>query len=273
MESLITFMKQVTVLLLVAYVVFISVLSVFQSKLVYMPFKDLVVTPEVLPLEYESIYFKADDGTRLHSWYIPKKDAKTTLLFLHGNAGNISHRLDSIEIFHNLNINVFIFDYRGYGNSDGKANEQNTYDDAKTAWDYLLKHKKIKPEDIIIFGRSIGGTIAAELATRVKAKGVILESTFTDIKELAGDMYPFIPKQLIKFNYGVTQHLKNINSPTLIIHSEDDEVVAFKYGQKIYEDAKEPKTFVRINGDHDHGFMESEEVYVPALEKFLKTLK
>lgn len=257
-------------LLLGGYLVLLALISIFQSNLVYFPSKGIDRNPKSVGLEYESIIFKSSDNTKLHAWYIPKKDAKTTLLFLHGNAGNISHRLDSIKLFNSLEMNIFIFDYRGYGNSEGSADEQNTYDDAKSAWDYLLKNKNVKAENIIIFGRSLGGAIAANLGSTLKPKGIILESTFTTVKELASDLYPFVPKSLIQFNYETTKYLKDIDYPLLVIHSEDDNIIPFKYGEALFKNAHEPKTFVKIRGDHNHGFLQSKDIYVRALKNFLQ---
>ncbi|PHS56923.1 MAG: alpha/beta hydrolase [Sulfurimonas sp.] len=272
MQTFIGLLKTPFIILTCAYIILIVLLYTYQSKLVYFPSKNINTNPEAIGLVYESIIFQADDKTKLHAWYIPKKGAKTTLLFLHGNGGNISHRLDSIKIFNSLEMNVFIFDYRGYGNSEGETNEQNTYDDARSAWNYLLNNKKIKAEDIIIFGRSLGGTIAANLASSLKAKAIILESTFTTAKEFASDVYPFVPGFLVHFTYETTRYLKDINYPILIIHSEDDDIIPFKYAKAIFENANEPKKFVKIKGSHNYGFLQSKDIYLDALKNFLEKI-
>jgi len=269
MTAFVTLLK-ILFALLGGYIVLIALMTFFQSKLVYFPSKDVDANPKMVALAYESIIFEGNDKTKLHAWYIPKEDADTTLLFFHGNGGNISHRLDSIKIFNSLGMNVFIFDYRGYGNSEGSANEQNTYDDARSAWDYLLKNKGIKAENIIIFGRSLGGAIAANLGSTLKPKGIILESTFTTVKEFASEAYPFVPEALIHFNYETTKYLKEINYPVLVIHSENDNIIPFKYGEALFKNANEPKTFVKIRGDHNRGFLQSRDIYVAALKKFLQ---
>ena len=272
MHTFIVLFKRLFYIFAIVYIILIAFISIFQSKLIYFPSTDVDVNPKTVGLEYESIIFEANDKTKLHAWYIPKKDANTTLFFLHGNGGNISHRLDSIKLFNSLGINVFIFDYRGYGNSEGSASEQNTYDDAKVAWQYLLKSKSIKAEDVIIFGRSLGGTIAAKLGSDLKPKAVILESTFTTVKELASDVYPFVPGFLIHFKYETTKYLKNIDCPILIVHSENDNIIPFKQGEAVFKNANEPKTFVKIRGDHNYGFIESRHIYVPALKSFLQEI-
>ncbi len=268
MQAFINLLK----MLIYGYLTILALMYIFQSKLIYFPTTNINTNPNSVGLEYQSIIFESNDKTKLHAWYIPKKDAKTTILFLHGNAGNISHRLSSIELFNSLGMNVFIFDYRGYGLSEGSPSEQNTYDDAKNAWNYLLKDKNIKAENIIIFGRSLGGAIAAKLGSSAKPKAIILESTFTTIKELASDVYPFVPEALIHFSYETTKYLKDINYPILVIHSEDDNIIPFKYGEAIFKNANEPKTFVKIRGDHNYGFLQSKDIYLPALKKFLQEL-
>lgn len=265
--------KSSIVILAGTYVILVTLMSVFQEKLVYFPSESMDVTPKNIGLEYESVTLSNSDNTEIFGWYIPSKDANTTLLYMHGNGGNISNRLSSIEIFNSLGLNIFIFDYRGYGNSSGSASEQNTYDDAMRAWEYLINEKGIKAENIIIFGRSLGGAIAANLASQVKPKAVILESTLTSAKDMASDVYPFVPSSLIRFKYETLEYLKDINSPILIIHSENDNIIPFKHGKIVFENANEPKTFVQIRGSHNHGFLESKVTYIKALENFLKEVE
>lgn len=272
MQTFITKLKMFFIVLASAYVTLIALIYAFQSHLVYFPSTNMNISPKTVGLEYESIIFESNDKTKLHAWYIPKKDVKTTLFFLHGNAGNISHRLDSIKLFNSLGMNVFIFDYRGYGKSEGSANEQNTYDDARSAWDYLLKNKNVKAEDIIIFGRSLGGAIAANLGSTLKPKGIILESTFTTAKEFTSDVYPFVPEFSIHFKYETTKYLKDINYPILVVHGEDDNIIPFKHGQAVFKNANEPKTFIKIRGDHNYGFLQSKDIYLDALKNFLQEL-
>lgn len=252
--------------------VVIGLMSTFQSNLVYFPSKNMDVNPKTIGLEYEPVTFRSSNETKLFGWFIPKKDANITLLYLHGNGGNISNRLNSIEIFNSLNMNIFIFDYQGYGQSEGSATEKNTYDDAMRAWEYLL-NKGTKAENIIIFGRSLGGAIAANLASKVEPKGVILESTFTSVKEMVSDVYPFVPSALIYFKYETKEYLKDINVPMLVIHSENDDIVPFKHGEAVFKSANKPKTFLKISGTHNQGFLESKDIYVDGLKSYLNSLE
>lgn len=264
--------KSSLAILLGGYIALLTLVSVFQSHLIYFPSKDMRFSPKNMGLEYENVKFLSHDNIELFGWYIPSKDANMTLLYMHGNGGNISNRLDSIKIFNSLGLNIFIWDYRGYGYSGGSATEQNTYDDAMRAWEYLVNEKGLKAEDIIIFGRSLGGAIAANLASKVKPKAVILESTMTSVKDMASDIYPFVPSPFIHFKYETIEYLKNINSPLLVIHSQNDDIIPFEHGEKIFELANEPKGFVKIRGSHNRGFLNSKEVYIWALAKFFKEI-
>ncbi|MCH6572947.1 MAG: alpha/beta fold hydrolase, partial [Proteobacteria bacterium] len=156
-----------------------------QPSMIFFPYATLDQTPADWGLAYEEVFLDTEDGVRLHGWYIPRHGSKQTLLFFHGNAGNISHRGASVEIFHRLGLNVFIFDYRGYGMSQGKPVENGLYKDARAAWRYLTKERGFDQEDIILFGRSLGGAVAAELAAEIQPGGLILESTFSSAKDVA----------------------------------------------------------------------------------------
>lgn len=270
MEHFIVTIKKPLIFALKIYLIFLLFLYIFQSYLVFIPFKDMQSTPDKIGLEYEPINFKSSDGTHLFGWFIPAKKPKATLLFLHGNAGNISHRLDSIKIFNLLELNVFIFDYRGYGKSEGTVNEQNTYDDAKSAWEYLLNKKGFRPEEIILFGRSLGASIAANLASSHTPKAIILESTFTSAKDIATDLYSFlVPGFLVRYNYETLNYIKNITSPVLIIHSKDDEIIPFKHGKALFDYANEPKYFLELKGSHNSGFLQSRDTYMKGLSRFI----
>ena len=167
---------------------------VTQSSFVYNPEKQIINSPFSIRLYFEEIIFKASDGTDLSGWYVPVKNHKGVVLFLHGKGGNISTRLTFLDYFvRKLGLSTFIIDYRGYGKSEGRPTEKGTYLDAEASWKYLTKVKKIKPQDIIIFGRSLGGSIATWLAGKVKARALILESTFTAIKDIVTQLYPYLP--------------------------------------------------------------------------------
>ena len=155
------------------------VLYFMQPKFLYRPVRDVPFTPADMDLDFEDVTFHSEGGVALNGWFVPAPNAPFTVLFCHGNAGNIMHRLNSVELFHGLGLNCFVFDYRGYGKSEGRPTEDGTYADARAAYDWLTRTKHVPPEQIVLFGRSLGGSIAAHLAGRVNARGLVIENAFT----------------------------------------------------------------------------------------------
>jgi pimeloyl-ACP methyl ester carboxylesterase len=264
-------------IILAAYLFLSIYLYIRQPSMVYFPKKELIGTPTDIALPYREIFFDSRDGVRLCGWFIGKEDQKDQplILFFHGNGGNISHRLESISIFNRLNLNVFIIDYRGYGKSKGKPSEKGTALDARAAWDYVVNHEKIPPEKIIIFGRSLGGAVAAQLAASqgIEARALILESTFTSIPDIGAEIYPFLPvRTLSRFQYATIDRIKSIHLPVLIIHSPQDQLIPYKHGRRLYSAANKPKHFLKISGSHDEGFVNAIEVYMEGLNAFFSSL-
>lgn len=272
MPPLIRMLSSFVLIILALCLGVMSLLYVFQEKMIFFPGKRIVDTPGSIGLHYEDVYLVTEDDVRIHGWYVPRVDEKATVLFFHGNAGNISHRLDSISIFHDLGLSVFIIDYRGYGRSEGRPSEKGTYRDAMAAWNYLVDERRLRPDEIIVFGRSLGGGVAAGLAARVTPAAIILESTFTSIKELGKHYYPYLPVSWIaRVRYSVDEDISSFNCPVLVIHSEQDDVVPFRHGQRLFANAREPKMFLPISGDHNTGFLLSGDVYVEGMKRFLET--
>lgn len=258
---------------LVTYLFLGAVLYFLQPKFLYRPLRDVFGNPAEMEMEFEDVVFKTSDGLDLKGWFIPAKNAKLTLIFCHGNAGNIAHRLESIKIFHDLGLNCLIFDYRGYGNSKGKPSEKGTYIDAMTAYKWLTEEKEILPESIIIFGRSLGGSIAAHLAGKVAVRALVVESTFTSYVDIGKEYYPYMPvKWFAKFGYKTINYIKEVHCPVMFIYSGNDEIVPFKFGLKLYEAANEPKEFIEIFGSHNDCFLASGEIYIEVWEKWIKFL-
>jgi len=264
----------VAVVLLVAYWALGTILYILQPTFLYSPVREVSYTPGDLGLEFENVVFETDDGLKLSGWYIPADGSELTVLFCHGNGGNMYHRLDSINIFYKMRLNCFIFDYRGYGNSEGKPSEEGTYLDAKAAYKWLIEQAKISPDNIILFGRSLGGSIAAKLATQVEARSLIVESTFTSYVDIGKQFYPYMPvRWFAKFSYRTIDYVKDVHCPVMIIHSRNDEVVPFAFGLELYEAANEPKEFAEIFGSHNDGFLVSGEIYTKAWTRWIKFLK
>ncbi len=258
------------VVLLVSYLGLGILLYFMQPLFLYCPFREVLDTPDELGMDFEDVVFKTVDGLRLNGWYIPAEDSRFTVLFCHGNGGNIMHRLDSINIFYNLGLSCFVFDYRGYGGSEGKPGEEGTYLDAEAAYEWLTKEKDISPNDIIIFGRSLGGSIATQLASRVHARALIIESTFTSYVDMGRKFYPYMPvRWFARFSYRTIDYIKDVHCPVMIIHSRNDDIVPFEFGLELYEAANEPKEFVEIFGSHNDGFLVSSEIYKKAWTEWL----
>jgi len=263
------------IFIIVAVWVLLSLmLYLFQPKFIYFPHNDIEATPDLISLDYEDLILTTSDGVEINAWWIPNPNARATLLFLHGNAGNISHRLESIKIFYQLSLSVLIIDYRGFGKSTSKPSEQGTYIDAETAWHYLLNEKKINPDEIIIFGRSLGGGVATWLAEKYASSGLIIESSFTSIADIGRHYYPYLPTRLLaRIKYPLINRMSKIRTPVLIIHSADDEVVPYKFGRQLFDEAlKEttrPKIFLDIVGGHNDGFLVSSEKYINGIDHFI----
>lgn len=252
------------------YLLLVGFVYLRQDSMVYYPTKDIEGTPSDIGLKYEEITLKTKDSINLSAWYVPAKDERGVVLFCHGNAGNISHRLDSIRIFHDLGLSVLIFDYRGYGRSEGSPTEEGTYLDAESAWEYLVNVKGVRPEKIILFGRSLGSAVAAELALRHPAAGIIIESGFKSIPELGAKFFPYLPIRLIsRFQYSTIDKVSMINMPKLFIHSPQDEMIPYEHGAALFEKAAEPKEFLQITGGHNEGFQTSGKVYTDGLDRFI----
>ena len=272
-KELIQRMLQSALFILVSVWVLLSLLLyLFQPNFVYFPRSEIDYTPDMAGLAYEDIYFKTDDDIELNGWFIPAEGARKTLLFFHGNGGNISHRLDSLKIFHELGLSVFIIDYRGYGQSQGTTSEKGTYRDAEAAWQFLTETRGIIDKDIIIFGRSVGGAIATWLASQHTPKMLILESSFTSVMDMAKHYYPYLPTQLLtRIKYAAIDRIEDIQCPVLISHSQTDEIVPYEFGRALFEKAQTPKVFLELKGGHNDGFIATGHAYIQGLDNFIST--
>ena len=244
-----------------------------QPSMIFFPQKELDETPAAWGLEYEEISLLTADNVKLHGWYLPDPGSRKALLFFHGNAGNISHRGSSVEIFHRLGMNVLIFDYRGFGTSQGEPDESGLYEDARAAWRFLQEEKGFDSKDIILFGRSLGGAVASKLASEVRPAGLILESSFSSARDMADAIMPLISRVVfLRFNLNTLNIIDRIRCPLLVLHGPQDEVIPFRQGEKIFKAAREPKTFVTLQGGHNGGYLLSQPAYEQALEAFIRTI-
>jgi len=242
--------------LILGYLAVLALAYCFQARLVYFPLRELQARPEAVGLHYEAVALHTSDGVNLSAWFVPCEGARGVVLFCHGNGGNISHRLDSLKILQEMRLATFIFDYRGYGESEGTPTERGTYLDAQAAWDYLVNERKTPPSQIVVFGESLGGSIAAWLAKENPPGALIVQSTFTSLPDLGARLYPFLPVRLIsRFRYSTKQYLQQVTCPVLVMHSPSDEIVPFSHGRELFETAKGPKEFLELTGSHNDGFL------------------
>ncbi len=241
-----------------------------QHRLVYRPEQTLIAMPSSVALAHEELELYAADGVKLHAWFVPSAHASNVVLFLHGNSGNMSHVIDTIKTLHDFQFSVLLVDYRGYGQSGGSPSEQGTYADAEAAWLYLTQTRAIPANEIVIFGRSLGGAIASWLAARHPPRALIIESSFTSMLDLAGAMYPWLPvRWLSKIRYNSKDNLRDIQCPVLVVHSKDDEMIPFEHGQTLFHAVRGPKHLLEICGDHKNGYKQTGPSYAKGLGEFL----
>ncbi|KMP11783.1 peptidase [Candidatus Nitromaritima sp. SCGC AAA799-A02] len=260
-------------------VLFLALYGVFlvscESRIIYHPYKypDGYWSPSDRSVPAEDVHFSSGDGVRLHGWYVPSPGAKTTLLWFHGNAGNLTHRLDNIKLLQPLKIDVFIFDYRGYGKSEGSPDEAGIYLDSQAAYDWLVQVKKVPPRKIILFGRSLGGVCAIEVASKNQAAGLILESVFPSAAKMARKIFPFLPLDwAIQSRFDAISKVPGLKLPKLFLHGTQDEIVPYELGREVFEAAAEPKAFYDIEGaGHNDTYMTGGSAYFDALARFIKS--
>jgi len=257
------------------YALLMAYVYVFQARLIFfpnVPGRTLAATPSQIGLRFEEVRITTADQVDLHGWYVPAAAGAPAVLLCHGNAGNIAHRLDWLEIFRGMGFAVLLFDYRGFGQSSGTPTEQGTYLDAQAAWDYLTNTKGFSPRSIVIVGESLGGPIAAHLAKDVAPGALILVSTFTSVPDLARTFYWYLPVRLLaRFRYPTAAYVARVHVPTLVIHSRDDETIPFLHGEELGRRASGPKQLLEIFGDHNAAFMLSRAKLTEGTRSFLET--
>lgn len=247
-------------------------METLENRFVFFPDKRIEETPRDRGVFYEEIYFQTADGFTLNGWWIPGTGSPLTMLWFHGNGGNISYRLDNLTLRHDLlGTNIFIFDYREYGRSEGQASEEGTYRDAEAAIRYLHSRKDVDPTKIVFLGESLGSAVAVEMATRYDCAALILESPFLSIPEMAKVTLPFLPiGSLLQTKYDTLSKIRQVKAPLLIVHGEHDEIVPFRHGQRLFEAAAEPKEFYSITRAHHNDlYLVGGLAYLETLNRFL----
>ena len=249
--------------------------AALEHMFLFFPDSRLITTPATMQLEFEDVDFVAEDGTSLHGWYLPGENDKPVVVFCHGNAGNISHRVHNLSFFVELGFSVFIFDYRGYGQSEGKTSEKGTYSDMRGALAWL-KNKGWKPEQMIYFGRSLGAGVALQLALEQPPAGLVLESPFTSIKAMGQQHYPLLwllAGWALDARYDNLSKIGMLQVPLLIFHGERDDIVPLAMGKELFEAAPQPKNFYPIpRAGHNDTYDRGGRGYWQQWQEFLATL-
>jgi fermentation-respiration switch protein FrsA (DUF1100 family) len=246
------------------------VVGFLQGRLIYFPSRGYAATPADVGLAFEDLTLTTSDGVGIAAWYVPCEAAKGTLIFAHGNGGNIADRLHAVKLLHGMGMNVLIFDYRGYGRSEGRPTESGTYEDAAAAWRYLTENRGQSPERIVLFGESLGGAVAIETARRYRPAALVVESTFTSLVDVGRLHYPLLPvRLLLRYRYDSIDKVGAITCPKLFIHGRDDTLVPLDNARRLFEAAAKPKQFLETPGDHNEaGFTYAPE-YTQRLAVFL----
>ena len=266
-------LRQIFIPIIVLVVFIFGYVKYLEMKGIYYPMKEMQFTPNDVGLQYEDIYFSTEDGLRLNAWFIPQKNSRGIILFSHGNAGNISHRLEKLILLSKMQFDLFIFDYRGYGRSSGRPSEGGIYLDTEAAFSYLVDQRNAEPTEIILYGESLGTAAIIHLAAKKIVGALIIEGGFSKGKDMAKRVYPFLPEFFFFNSYNSLERIKNINAPKLFIHSKEDEVVPMRLAQKLYSVAKSPKRFAELSGGHNTAFLDSQADYLAAIKSFIDEIR
>jgi len=270
--------RLVTLLLTVAgaLVAVTALMLAFERRLIFFPFRTFAIEPAALGLRHERALLVAEDGVRLEAWHLPLAGARRTVVVCNGNAGNMSYRLDrALEMQRRLGVSVLLFDYRGYGRSEGSPDEQGTYVDARAAYRYAVEAKSVPPQDLVLFGESLGAAVAVQVALEKPAGALILESPFTSIPDMARAAYWFLPPvgPLIRTRYETIAKVPKLAMPLLVLHGERDDIVPISQGRRLFEAAGGRKQFFAIPGaGHNDTYVAGGEPYWRVLREFLEGL-
>ena len=260
-------------LVLVAALLWIG-LRFFEKAMVFAPSRDMYAHPGTVGLVYETLSLKASDGVILRAWWIPgvTEDAPV-MLCLHGNGGNLSNRTDKMRIFHDAGASQLWLDWRGYGESGGSPDEPGLYRDALAAWAWLNAIKAVPAARLVLYGESLGNGPAIELASRVPAGGLIVDSAFTSIPDMSHLVLPWFPVKLGKLRFDNLARLPRVGIPTLFLHSPDDDIIPYEMAlRNMRASGAAKKKLVDLKGSHNEGFLDAGPIYPKAIQDFLASL-
>ncbi len=259
-------------ILVLVYLGLLFLLFACQKQIIFPATRGAIRSPDVLGWAYENLALDVD-GETTHGWFLTVDQAKGTILFSHGNGGNIDLWLDAVAVYRRMGFNVLLYDYGGYGLSTGKPSEKRCYADIRAMWRWLTETKGLPESSIILVGRSLGAAVTAQLALEVEARAVVLESPFLSIPAMAKRSFPFFPARLlVRHVFDNEAKVGHIAAPLLIVHSREDTLVPFDHGRRLFEVAQPPKSFLEVHGDHNEWSLVSEEEYERGFLDFVTVL-
>lgn len=266
-------LMSILISILMGYTLLLGAMYLFQDKLIFLPSSKLLITPANAGLHADDVRINTDDGEQLHGWFFPNKESEYVVVLSHGNAGNISGRIDIAKLLNSIGVSVLLYDYRGYGQSSGKPSEEGLYTDIESVVSYLKTERGYSECQMIMYGRSMGGAVASYAATKFDVSGLVLDSVFKNLKAMVRDLYPFVPASLARYELPTETYLREIqNIPLMIMHSPNDSIVDFSHGEHLFEIAKEPKRFVELRGGHNENFHASTDIHSRNWREFLQVI-
>lgn len=268
-------------ILIVGFAALVAYLYFNQHRMIFYPTATLDASPDESGLDYQEIWIDVDGERKIHAWFFPGSapdriksgdDAgRPLVLFCHGNAGNMSHRIQTAEFLTGLGAAVLMFDYAGYGRSEGQPSEANAYADVEAAYRWVLSETNFATGQIVIMGRSLGGAVAVDLAARQPFRSLIVESSFTSTVDMGKRMFPFVPVNwLLKYRFDTRAKIGQVDCPVLFVHSDRDEIVPYEMGCELFESANQPKRMVTIDGSHNELYYFQNPEYRTAILQILK---
>ncbi|MBN1548937.1 MAG: alpha/beta hydrolase [Syntrophaceae bacterium] len=244
-----------------------------ESHSVFYPSKDVQRTPKDVGISYEEVTIPTADGISLNAWLVRGSPrSKSIVIYCHGNAGNIGNRIYRLKVFHDLGLNVLLFDYRGFGKSTGRPSEQGIYEDAAAVYDYLANRPDVDCHHIAAYGKSIGGAVVIDLATKRSLAGFVVDSSFSSARDMAELLYPGLPAWFVTYRFDSVSKVRNLKIPKLFIHNPDDGIVPLVIGQRLFAAAAQPKIFVPMRGGHGQGLVYDTRKFSQTLQVFMMSI-